>query len=286
MKQLCCAVLLLLAIPAFSQTHYQGPVIDMHIHVAVAAGESGSLGGPNAINDILPVLKAGGVSRAGLITIARAPGEMENTRRHNDSIIALCRQFPSMIPICSVHPGDSSAAWAELARVHALGVQVIKLHPNAQHFDVSAPAVADLATEAGKLHMILLFDSYNPADASELGKLMMLAVTHPDTRFIFAHMGFIHFEDALLVDAWKRYSWYHPNWWFDVSAIAPLLGNSPYHDRLVWVMREVGMERFLFGSDFPLFSPEETIKAVHKMGFTPQEEQLIFHDNATKLLGL
>lgn len=286
MKQLYYAALLLLAIPTFAQTHYQGPIIDMHVHVAIAPGESGSLGGPNEIKDILPVLKAGGVTRAGLITIARAPGDMENTRRRNDSIIALCKQYPAMIPICSVHPEDTTAAWAELARVHALGVQVIKLHPNAQHFDVASPAVADLATAAGKLHMILLFDSYNPSDASELGKLLMLAVTHPDARFIFAHTGFIHFEDALLVDAWKRYSWYNPNWWFDVSAIAPILGNSPYHDRLLWVMHEVGMERFLFGSDYPLFTPKETIDAVHKMGFTAKEEQLIFHDNAVTLLGL
>ena len=179
---------------------------------------------------------------------------------------------------------DTSAAWAEMERLATKGVHVLKLHPNAQRFDVSAPQVAELAEKAGKLHMALLFDSYNPEDASELGKLMMLAVTHPDTKFILAHTGFVHFSELVTIDVWKKYPWFKNNIYMDLSAIAPLLGDSPFRDQIVWLIRKVGVGQFLYGSDFPLFTFKESIAAVKKLGLTPLEEQAIFHDNALQLL--
>src|ERR1700733_3249146 len=109
--------------------------------------------------------------------------------------------------------------------------------------------------------MALLFDSYNPEDANELGKLMMLAINHPNTQFILAHMGFVHFSELLTIEAWKRYSWYRNNIWMDVSAISPILGGdlSPYRDQIRWIIRKIGVGQFLYGSDFPLFTFKESI---------------------------
>lgn len=59
--------------------------------------------------------------------------------------------------------------------------------------------------------MILLFDSYNPTDNDELGKLIMLAATHQEAQFIFVHMGLVNFP---------QYPWYKKNIWMDISAIS------------------------------------------------------------------
>ncbi|MFT3823328.1 MAG: amidohydrolase family protein [Chitinophagaceae bacterium] len=233
--------LLLITISTNAQTHYQGPVIDMHVHV-------------------------------------------EETRKRNDSILALCSRYPQLIPICSVHPADTTAAWEEMARLKKQGVNILKLHPSAQHFDVSSPQVAALAEQAGKLKMALLFDSYNPEDATELGKLMMLGVNHPDTRIILAHMGFVHFAELLTITVWQKYNWYKNNIWMDISAIMPLMGDSPYHDHIMWLMRKIGIGQFIYGSDFPLFTLKESLAAVQKMGFTREEEQKLLHDNALRLI--
>ncbi len=72
----------------------------------------------------------------------------------------------------------------------------------------------------------------------------------------------------------------------DVSAISPKLGSLPYKDQIMFVMRKVGIDQFLFGSDFPIFTFEESVDAVRQMGFTKEEEQKIFHDNARHLLQL
>lgn len=265
------------------QSHYQGPIIDMHVHVAVLPGESGNLGGPNTIQDILPQLSPNHMSNAATLTIAHA-GNMSETRSRNDSIIALNERYPMLIPVCSVHPMDTTAAYEEMSRLASLHVHILKLHPSAQHFDVAAPQVAALAEKAGELHMALLFDSYNPEDANELGKLLMLAIGHPRTQFIIAHMGFVHYNELLTIQAWKRYPWYKTNIWMDVSAIAPIMGDSPDGAQIRWIIRHIGVGQFLYGSDFPLFSFKESIAAVHRMGFTRDEEQKIFHDNALRLL--
>ncbi|MGO4289264.1 amidohydrolase family protein [Chitinophaga sp. RAB17] len=283
-------VLLFIAIKGISQSsapHYKGKIIDMHVHIGLNEQEVKSLSAErtNSLKDIQAFMTATPITKAAIITMAWK-GDMVNTRWRNDSIIALSKKYPSLIPVCSVHPMDGADAFAEMERVHQQGVQVIKLHPNTQRFDVAAPEVAAIAKKAGELHMTLLFDSYSLLDNSEIGKLIMLAATNPEAKFIFAHTGLINFPQLLAIEALKKYPWYKGNIWMDLSAIAPLLGDSPYRDQLVWTIRKIGVDQFLFGSDFPVFAPGEAIKGIEAMGFTKEEEQKIFYSNAARLLQL
>lgn len=259
----------------------------MHVHVAVLPGEENSFSAErsNTIAHIRAFMQKAPIAKAAVITIAQK-GDINGTRSRNDSIIALTRRYPELVPVCSVHPMDGAAAFAEMERVHQQGVKIIKLHPNSQQFDVAAPEVAAVAQKADSLQMVLLFDSYSPLDANEIGKLIILAVTHPGAQFIFAHMGLVNFPQLLTIEALKKYPWYKKNIWFDISAAAPILGDSPFHDQLVWTIRKIGIEQFMFGSDYPLFEPADVIASVRKMGFTAAEEKQLFYTNACRLLGI
>lgn len=287
MKNLILIPVFLFVCCSYAQTgkHYHGKIIDMHVHIATKESEIYSLNAkrPITLNAIQQGMVKAGIYRAAVITIAWK-GVMADTRLRNDSIISLCRRNPSFIPVCSVHPLDQDSALTEMSRLAKLGVKIIKLHPNAQQFDVGAPEVSALAAKAGELHMTLLFDSYNPTDNNELGKLIMLAATHQETKFIFAHMGLVNFAQLLTIEALKKYPWYKQNIWMDISAIAPILGNSPFHDQLIWTIRKIGIDQFLFGSDYPIFEQAEAVHAVREMGFTFQEEEKLFYDNANRLL--
>jgi predicted TIM-barrel fold metal-dependent hydrolase len=267
-----------------TESHYKGKIIDLHMHVAVKE-ENGHMSNQrmNRINDVLAFIQSSSIVKAGIITMANK-GNIADTMARNDQIIAMSEQHSSLIPICSVHPMDGNASRVEMERLHQKGVRIIKLHPNSQHFDVATVEVNAIAHEAGKLGMILLFDSYNPFDANEIGKLIMLAVSNPDTKFIFAHMGFVDFEQFLTVEVLKKYPWYKNNIWMDLSAIAPELGTSPFREQLVWTIRKIGVEQFLFGSDFPIYDPKTAIEGLQAMGLTLQEEQQIFYTNACRLL--
>jgi len=259
----------------------------MHVHIALLEGENNSMSAErgNTLTDIQAFMARLPIARVALITIAQK-GNMAETRRRNDSIIAISKRNTSFIPICSVHPMDGADALAEMERVQQQGVKIIKLHPNTQRFDVSAPEVDSVARKAGELHMILLFDSYSPWDANEIGKLILLAVYHQDARFIFAHTGLVNFPKLITLVGLKKYPWYKDNIWMDVSAIAPLLGDSPFRDQLVWTMRKIGIEHFLYGSDYPIFDPQESINGVKALKLTKEEEKKVFYTNACKLLDI
>jgi uncharacterized protein len=78
-------------------------------------------------------------------------GRPEKIRAGNDGIIALAVKHHKMMPIATVHPYDGPAAVAELERVAAKGIKVLKLHPHTQKFNPNDPRVLTLARRAGEL---------------------------------------------------------------------------------------------------------------------------------------
>jgi len=212
-------------------------------------------------------------------------GELERTRRQNDEVMKTAADSGGRFyPVVSVHPADGAAALAELDRVAKLGAREVKLHPNTQNFDVSDPDVGIVVEKCGELGLAILFDSYKPWDASEMCKFMLLAVEHPKTKMVLAHMGFSYFREVVAFELIRRMGM-ADNVWFDLSAIAATYAGSPIQAELVWTVRKVGTDRFLFGSDWPVYTPGEAKAAVRRLGFTYAEQKQIFHDNAAQLLG-
>jgi len=60
-------------------------------------------------------------------------GDPDRIKAGNDGIIALASTNRKLLPIATVHPYDGPAAVAELERVAAKGVKVLKLHPHTQN---------------------------------------------------------------------------------------------------------------------------------------------------------
>lgn len=280
-----CASLLTagLSSPALSADHYVGPAIDVHAHIRLTDADGVTPAHAKGTAALKALDETAKVERSALIVIARK-GDMAATRIQNDAVIAAAAADPAhFFAIASVHPADGADAMAELERLASLGVRIIKLHPNTQKFDVSDPAVAAVAAKCGELGLIVLFDSYSPTDGEEIGKLMMLSLFQPKTRFIFAHMGFTHFRELLTLSETRKLG-LGGNVWLDTSAIISAYAGSPLQPELVWTLRRHGMDHVLFGSDWPVDTPAAAIKAVRALGLTVEEERLVLHDNAMKLL--
>ena len=275
----------LIASAAQADTGYRGPVIDVHAHIRLTDDDAVTADQGKGTAPIAAIDDAGNVTQSALIVIARA-GQMDKTRAQNDAVIAAAKAGNGRFyPVASVHPADGADAMAELDRMVAAGVKVIKLHPNTQNFDVSDPAVAAVVEHCGDKGLIVLFDSYKPWDLSEMGKFLLLAATHPQTKLILAHMGLTSFRETVTFAQLRRLG-VGENVYFDLSAIAVLFANSPVQAELVWTIRKIGVDHVLFGSDWPVDTPAVAEKAVRDMGFTADEQKLIFHDNAAKLIGL
>ena len=268
---------------------YQGPVIDVHTHVFWADGERYPLppGRPEGIDTQLRLAEEAGITISGVIVMA-PKGDLDQTRTLNDRVIELQRTHASrLFAIGSVHPDDGSDALAELERIAVEGVRVLKLHPNTQAFDVAAPEVAAVVSRAGELGLTVLFDAYSPFDANQPGKFAMLAMANPGTRLILAHMGGPKFHEMMIFNVLGLYPEYARNVWFDISATVTMFADGPYAPHLAWVARKLGIDRILFGSDFPYAStPAEALIAIRSLGFDENEERQVLHDNASALLAV
>lgn len=264
---------------------YHGPIIDTHVHIRLSDSDAAIATQPKGTAALQKLDDAAGVTHSALIVMAHK-GQVDQTRAQNDAVIAAAAQAQGRFyPVISVHPADGEVALAELERVASLGAKQIKLHPNTQNFDVSDPAVATVVQKCGELGLIVLFDSYKPWDPGEMGKLLLLSLQHPKTRFVLAHMGFAEFRETLSFALIAKLGM-GGNVWFDISAIATTYVDSPVEAELVWTLRKLDIRRVLFGSDWPLDTPADAADAVRRLGLTIEEQQRVFHDNAAELLGL
>ncbi|MGN6819545.1 MAG: amidohydrolase family protein [Sphingomonas sp.] len=264
---------------------YAGPITDAHAHLRLGADDGLLDNQPIGTVALREIDASAGVTRSALIVIARR-GDMAATRRQNDAVIAAAKASGGhFYPVASVHPLDGAPALAELERLAKLGVREIKFHPNTQNFDVADPAVDTVVEKAGELGLVCLFDSYKPWDANEMGKFLLLSVKHPKSRLVLAHIGFSQFREAIAFAQIKKLNM-GGNVWFDTSATVSAFAESPMAPELLWTMRQIGMDHFLFGSDWPVDTPAVAAAALRRLGLTPAEQRAVFHDNVQKLLGL
>jgi predicted TIM-barrel fold metal-dependent hydrolase len=262
---------------------YLGPVIDAHTHPMLDP-EAQIVAGSHPPEAYRALVKGSPVRRAAALTIAHED-DWERTRARNDAVLKLGQTSSGFFyPVCSVHPADGAAALAEVDRVADAGAQWLKLHPNTQQFDVADPAVAAVVEKAAERGLPVLFDAYSPWDANQPGKFVNLAMAVPGARLILAHAHGPGFPQLLVYDIMARYPWWGRNVWIDISATGPMLAGGPFAEQFAWVMRKVGTDRVVFGSDYPLDDPLTAVRAVADLGFTDEEQAAILHDNAAALL--
>jgi uncharacterized protein len=263
---------------------YRGPIIDAHAHIRTGENDATAADHPQGTARIRALDAKAGIGRSALIVIAG--GGPDAVRKKNDALLAAVAADPThFYPVASVHPADGDAAITELVRLGQAGVRIIKLHPNAQEFDVSDPAVARVTAKCGALGMAVLFDSYDPFDPGQIGKFVKLAMSQPKTRFILAHMGFTRFRETMVFALFGKLGAAR-NVWFDTSAIAVTYADTPMRAELVATMRKIGMDRMIFGSDWPVYAPAEALTAVRSLGLSATEEKMVMHDNIAMLAGL
>jgi predicted TIM-barrel fold metal-dependent hydrolase len=257
------------------------PIIDSHTHPMVDERQQ-VLAEPHPPEDYLAKVEGLGIVRAAALVIA-PKDDIDTTTGLNDAVLALGKEG-FFFPVCSVHPADGESALAELERVAAAGAKWLKLHPNTQDFDVADPSVVPVVAKAAELGMPVLFDAWSPFDAAQPGKFVKLALQVPEARLILAHAHGPGFAQLLVYEVLSRYPFWPRRVWIDISATASLLEGGPFAEQFIWVLRKVGVDRILFGSDYPLDDPRRAVEAVSRLGFDEEELRLIFHENVSALL--
>jgi uncharacterized protein len=253
------------------------PSVDAHAHFDPSARlrpRSGDRGGT-----LTEEMEQAHVERAVLLAVTPAGADTAAVRQANDALSTYARAHPGrFLAVGALPPADGDASLREVERVAALGFAGVKLSP--ERLDLAAPDVRAVVGRAAVLKLVVYIEGWWPDAAYEVGKL---ALALPQARLVLTHLGGVHFSDVLLFRVLDLHPFTPRNVWFDLAGIAPLYADSPYAAQLVWVCREVGMERILFGSDWPLTSLGDAASSVRQLGFTAAEQSLVFRKNADAL---
>lgn len=278
------SLLVVVALSAFVRVAAaQSPLFDSHVHLWK---------GEESLQAYQEQLQKAHLETAGIGAMwfggpnQALAGKPDQIRAGNDGILALAAKHPTVLPIATVHPYDGPAAVAELERVAAKGIKVLKIHPHTQKFDPDDQRVLTLVRRAGELGVIVLMDNANilPGDSE---KLFNLALKAPKTKFIFAHMGAMNFRFWNILKAVRTAeNLFADNINFDISATVTIVADSPVEDEFVWTIRNVGIDHVLLGSDYPQFSLEQNVTALRRLPLTAGEQAKIRYQNARALFGL
>jgi hypothetical protein len=210
-------------------------------------------------------------------------------RLRNEDVLAAAEANPDvLIPFASIDPRRGAEGVAE-ARDLVGSVKGFKFHPNGQEFFPNDPIAYPLYEVLEEAGSIALFHTGHSGVGSGLpggggirlkyGNPMNIddvAVDFPGLRIIMAHPSFPWQDEALSVAMHK------PQVSIDLSGWLP----KYFPPQLVRYASSMLRDQVLFGTDYPLITPDRWLADFEALEIPDEVRPLILRENAIRLLGL
>jgi len=209
----------------------------------------------------------------------------------NEEIAELAHKNADVaIPFASINPHRGKEGVSEARRlIKDYRVKGFKFHPSEQDFFPNDRLAYPLYEAIAEAKLPALFHSGQTGVGAgtpggggirlKYSNPMLLddvAVDFPDMPIVLAHPSFPWQEEALSVATHK------PQVYIDLSGWSP----KYFPPILVQYANTLLKDKILFGSDYPVMSPERWMADFEKLAIKPEVRPLILKENAAKLLKL
>ena len=209
----------------------------------------------------------------------------------NEEIAELAhRNSDVAIPFASINPHRGAEGVREARRlVRDFGVKGFKFHPSVQQFYPNDPMAYPLYEAIAEARLPALFHTGQTGVGAgtrggggirlKYSNPMLLddvAADFPEMPIILAHPSFPWQDEALSVATHK------PQVYIDLSGWSP----KYFSPLLVQYANTLLKDKVLFGTDYPVMSPERWLADFEKIGIKPEVRPLIMKENAARLLRL
>ena len=240
-------------------------IVDTHLHIDAIPALGWNLEAAECVRR----LDEAGIDRGVVMTIVDAP---EVNPDAIDLIADACRAYPGRLDaFARIHPWYGDESLALLERAFELGFKGLKLHPVSSLAHPASEETLRLIRLAAEHGAPTLFHCGDEPMATPFA-IALAAASCPDATIILGHMGgYFHVEDALAVAE------EHENVVLETSAM-------PYPARIREAVERIGASRVLYASDGPACSPRIEVEKVRLAGLDPDDERLVFADNALRIL--
>jgi predicted TIM-barrel fold metal-dependent hydrolase len=278
--------------------------IDVHVHIEVDAHGHSSL--PDDLADAASAYFSADVERPDLDAVAQyyrerqmaavvftvdAQTALDHAPLSSEDIAeGAARNNDVLIPFGSVDPRTGPTAVDRARRlIDDHGVRGFKFHPTVQGFDPSDDAWFPLYAALQDAGVVALFHTGQTGIGAGMrgGRGFRLALSNPmlldtvaaefpDLQIIMAHPSVPWQDEAISVATHKH------NTWIDLSGWSP----KYFPPQLVRAANSFLKKRILFGSDFPLLTPDRWLRDVEQTDLKPEVMPGILTQNAARLFGL
>lgn len=176
---------------------------------------------------------------------------------------------------CAIHAGCKDIP-AILAQCQKDGLHGVKIHPDYQQFDMDDPRLDPLYAYCTAHHFpVLIHCGDDRLDHSSPARLQRVLDRFPRCPIIAAHLGgYRRWDESIMLRPSEGLC-------FDTSSALFALPR----ERVIAFFERFGYERFLFGSDYPLFDPREELRRFLALGLSEGQNRLILGENFLRLFG-
>lgn len=231
--------------------------------------------GDGTVNSLLKMSQTAGIDRFVVQSVATTPHQVKSI---NNFIAQEVAAHPDkLIGLGTLHP-DSTDLKGDFEHIKELGLHGVKLHPDIQRFkidDYRCLKIYELCEQNGM--PILMHTGDYRYDFSNPNRLMPILDIYKNLTVIGAHLGGWSIWEQACENLAGR-----PNFYVDSSSS---LYELPI-EKATEIIRKYGCDRVLFGSDFPVFSPDIELKRFMALPLTDSERKMILSENVLKLYKL
>jgi predicted TIM-barrel fold metal-dependent hydrolase len=208
----------------------------------------------------------------------------------NEEVAEVAAANPDvMIPFASVDPRRPDAVERARRLIEEHGVRGFKFHPNIQEFFPNEREVYPLYEVIAEAKLPALFHTGHSGIGSGVpggGGLRLkysnpiyvddVAADFPELPIVLAHPSFPWQDEALSIAMHK------PEVYIDLSGWSP----KYFPPQLVQYANTVLKRQVLFGSDYPMITPDRWLRDFEQLDIDDEVRPLVLKENAARLLNL
>ena len=217
----------------------------------------------------------GGIDLAVVQSVATTPKQVTSINRFISDEVS--KSNGRLCGLGTLHP-DSENIAEDIKLIKQLGLKGVKLHPDIQGFkidDYRCLKIYELCEKEGL--PILMHTGDSRYDNSNPNRLLPVLEIYTGLVIIGAHFGgYSIWEEA------SKALCGHKNLYVDCSSSFFSLSD----EEIVTIIRRYGADKVIFGSDFPMWSPEAELERFMSLGLSDLEKEQILSLNVKRVFGI
>jgi predicted TIM-barrel fold metal-dependent hydrolase len=257
-------------------------IIDAHVHVHPDPKGFGDLYDAS-LDNLMHQMKNVPIDKIILLPIA--------PKIPNSFVAEICKMYPDkLVGLASADPKRGKRAIEEFEEeVLKYDLKGLKLHPRMQNINGGDfENLLELVKISTNMNLTIVIDAFysgeNIFKIKSLELINQLAIEIPEAKIVICHSGGYKIFEAMMIAKMHR------NIFLDLSfSLLYFKGSSIIND-LGYIVKKVGSEKFIYGSDFPQYDLEESLNEVYEfldgLKLGTSEKERILGENSKRIFGI